>query len=168
MLNNYEKFLFEGKIIEKKFADDLIKNCGGTIIESSVKDDIKKHIDLWYVSSDNEKVSFDVKGLRKNKRNDKSFSFENTWLELKNVKGENGSLMGKQDYIAFEHIDKWYITRRKVIYEKICEKILDKTVYDYNPNQDYKLYQRKGRKDLIVRVPMSFIIENSCKIINKT
>lgn len=85
MLNRYEKFLFEGKIIEKKFADDLIKNCGGTIIESSVKDDIKKHIDLWYVSSDNKKVSFDVKGLRKNKRNDKSFSFENTWLELKNL-----------------------------------------------------------------------------------
>ena len=42
MLNRYESFLFEGKIIEKKFADDLVKNCGGTIIESSVKDDIKR------------------------------------------------------------------------------------------------------------------------------
>lgn len=168
MLNRYERFLFEGKITEKNFADDLIKSFGGTVIESSVKDDIKKHIDLWYISSNNKKVSFDVKGLRKKKRNDKNFSTEYTWLELKNVKGENGSLMGEQDYIVFEHIDKWLITRRKVIYEKICEKIIDKTVYDYNPNKDYKLYQRKGRKDLIIRVPMSFIIENTCKIINKT
>lgn len=169
MLNPYRKFLNEGKEIEKKFATDLINNCGGKVIESSVQEDVKKHIDLWYVSPDNgKKSSFDVKGLRKNERVDNVVSTENTWLEFINVKGDNGSLMGEQDYIAFEGLDKWYITRRKELYEQVCKKIVDSTVYNYNPKENYKLYQRKGRKDLITRVPMSFIIENSCKIINKS
>ena len=165
---DYKQFLKEGKVTENRFANDLISNCGGEIIESSKQEDIKKHIDLWYISSDNKKVSFDVKGLRKNERTDSNFSLENTWLEFKNVKGNPGSLMGEQDYIAFEGFDKWYITRRKVLYEKVCEKVVDKTIYNYNPKENYKLYQRKGRQDLIIRVPITFIIENSCKIINKT
>ena len=36
-----------------------------------------------------------------------------------------------------------------------------------NPNENFKLYQRSGRKDLITRVPFSFIEENTVKYIMK-
>ena len=43
----------------------------------------------------------------------------------------------------------------------------DSTLYKYNPQQDFCYYQRSGRKDIITRVPITFIIDNARKIIPK-
>lgn len=165
---NYTQFLKEGKIVEKNFGNDLLIECGGEVKSATLNEDINKHIDVWWKPNNKDKwFSFDVKGLRKNNRKDNNFSFENTWLEVKNTSGNPGSLLGEQDYMVFETLDSWIISRRYILLEQLRLKISDKNIYRKNPNEDFKMYQRKNRNDLIVRVPMNFIIENSCKIIKK-
>ena len=163
-----QEFLLKGKKVESNFAKDLLNECGGEIKISSKHEDISKHIDLWWKPLNKDKwVSFDVKGLRKNKRHNNDFSYENTWLEVKNTSGNPGSLLGEEIYMAFETKDKWIISRREVLLENLRGKIVDRIIYNFNPDADFKMYQRKDRKDLIIRVPLSFIEENSCKIIKK-
>jgi hypothetical protein len=163
-----QEFLLKGKKVESNFAKDLLTECGGEIKSSTKYEDISKHIDLWWKPLDKDKwVSFDVKGLRKNKRYNNDFSYENTWLEVKNTSGNPGSLLGEEIYMAFETKDKWIISRREVLLENLRGKIVDRIIYNFNPDEDFKMYQRKDRKDLIIRVPLSFIEENSCKIIKK-
>jgi hypothetical protein len=163
-----QEFLLKGKKVESNFAKDLLTECGGEIKSSTKYEDISKHIDLWWKPIDKDKwVSFDVKGLRKNKRYNNDFSYENTWLEVKNTSGNPGSLLGEEIYMAFESKDKWIISRREVLLENLRGKIVDRIIYNFNPDEDFKMYQRKDRKDLIIRVPLSFIEENSCKIIKK-
>ena len=163
-----QEFLLKGKKVESNFAKDLLTECGGEIKFSTKYEDISKHIDLWWKPLNKDKwVSFDVKGLRKNKRYNNDFSYENTWLEVKNTSGNPGSLLGEEIYMAFETKDKWIISRREVLLENLREKIVDTMIYNFNPDEDFKMYQRKERKDLIIRVPLSFIEENSCKIIKK-
>ena len=166
--NIIQEFLLNGKKVESDFAKDLLNECGGEIKISSKHEDISKHIDIWWKPKDKDKwVSFDVKGLRKNKRDDNDFSYENTWLEVKNTSGNPGSLLGEENYMVFETKDKWLISRRLVLLEKLRGQIVDKIIYNFNPNENFKMYQRKNRKDLIIRVTLSFIEENSCKIIKK-
>lgn len=163
-----QEFLLKGKKVESNFAKDLLTECGGEIKFSTKYEDISKHIDLWWKPIDKDKwFSFDVKGLRKNKRYNNDFSYENTWLEVKNTSGNPGSLLGEEIYMAFETKDKWIISRREVLLENLRGKIVDRIIYNFNPDEDFKMYQRKDRKDLIIRVPLSFIEENSCKIIKK-
>lgn len=161
-------FLSEGKKVENNFANDLLNECGGEIKVASKYEDIIKHIDLWWKPNDKDKwVSFDVKGLRRDSRNSDSVSYENTWLEIKNTSGNPGSLLGEQIYLAFETKQYWIITRREHLLNELRKNIVDKTIYNINPYENFKMYQRKDRKDLIVRVPLSFIEVNSCKKIKK-
>lgn len=54
-------FLKLGKQTEKEFAQVLTNTLGGTITNTSKKDDIFKHIDLYWNG-----VGIDVKGLKEN------------------------------------------------------------------------------------------------------
>ena len=165
--NTVNNFYKDGCIAENVFASDLMKSEGGCVCPSSQMDDINNHIDLFW-SDGKKKCSFDVKGARKKSRYDNEVSYDTTWLELKNVNGLEGSLLGKQDYIAFELKDQWAIVRRKQLLDATLKKLEDKTIYTTNPNEDFKLYQRSGRQDLIVRVPYEFIKSNTSKFIAKT
>ena len=164
--NITKEYYQSGKIAEESFCKDLMRSEGGIVMPSTKNDDINNHIDLFWIINE-KKCSFDVKGARKNSRSDNKVSYDTTWLEFKNVHGNDGSLLGREDYIAFELEDKWAITRRKKLLENLINLITDKQIYSYNPNENFKLYQRSGRQDLIVRVPVSFIEENSVKFITK-
>ena len=167
--NVVKYYLAEGKKVESNFIKDLMTQLGGEVRFSSKNDDIYKHIDVYWKPIDKNKwFSFDVKGLRKNNRYDTNFSLETTWLEIKNVYGEPGSLKGQAHYIVFEHNKTWLIVNREKLLNELRKNVKDKTIYNVNPKTNFKMYQRKNRKDLIVRVPMSFIIENTNKIIEKT
>jgi hypothetical protein len=162
------EFLSKGKENEANFAKSLIISEGGILHPVSKTDDIKKHIDVIWSKSNNGKLcTFDVKGARKNKRSDKDITYDTTWLELQNVNGKPGSLYGEQDYFAFELEHKWVIVRREELLQALLNEIKDDTLYTINPQENFKKYQRKGRKDIIVRVPMSFIEKNSRKYISK-
>ena len=161
-----KKYYSLGQIAEQVFASDLVKSEGGDIIKPTQDEDINDHIDRFW-EKDGKTCSFDVKGARKKSRQDNTVSYDTTWLEFKNVHGNNGSLLGRQNYIVFEMENKWAIVRRKQLLSAVTERIVDKTVYNQNPNENFKLYQRSGRKDLITRVPFSFIEENTVKYIMK-
>lgn len=162
------EYLAKGKELEAQFSNALLLSEGGQLLSVSQNDDIKKHIDVrWHPVNKSKPCTFDVKGLKKNNRSDTNLSYNKTWLEFKNVNGEPGSLYGKQDYFAFELKDEWAIVRREELLKNTLNNIKDNTIYTVNPYQDFLYYQRNGRQDKIVRVPISFIIENARKIIPK-
>jgi len=125
----------EGKKAENKFADLMIKR-GNTCVKSSRSDDINNHIDFYV----NDK-GVDVKGNR---------HLETIWLELKNVRGDDGWLLGKAKYIVFDvvELNSFCFFDRHELYlfvSNITEIAESKKDY-------MKLYTREGRKDVIVKV----------------
>ena len=166
--NIISEYLNKGKENEALFGKCLLESEGGTLYPISETDDMEKHIDIKWKGDNYHRIcTFDVKGARKNKRSDKMSTYNNTWLEFQNVNGKLGSLYGEQDYFAFELEQAWAIVRREEILKNTLNNIKDNTIYTVNPNKDFLYYQRNGRKDKIVRVPMSFIVENARKIIPK-
>ena len=131
----YQYSFKQGNDAEKKFKD-LMELRGNICIKSSRSDDINKHID-FYVNQ----FSVDVKGNR---------HLETIWLELKNVKGNKGWLEGEADYIVFDVVELksfcFFNTEKLFNYVKDIKEIA-KDKKDYN-----KLYTRKERKDVLVKV----------------
>lgn len=167
-----KKFFEEGKVVQSEFAECLIKDKGGEIREATESEDMFKHIDLFWNPhmKGKRECSFDVKGMKKVNRLDESKTNTSTWLELQNVNGQKGSLLGDADYISFESNEGWYIANRKKLLFKLMESLITYDVEIKPPNIKpvyFKKYQRQGRKDIIVLVPMSFIIENSQVMIPK-
>ena len=164
-----KQYVNAGKFVEECFSKDLLSDSGGEVKFATAKEDMQQHIDLfWRANNANKWASFDVKGMKKETRSDKNVSPHITWLELKNVNGDKGSLMGDANYMVFEAQDVWYLVRRQELLNKLLGKMVDNTIYEENPGADFKYYQRKNRKDLIVRVPFSFITDNAVKTVKKT
>jgi len=156
----YKEFS-EGKITEKQMARLFVK-----VVESSKEQDIKEHWDLEVLYKNSLK-KIDVKGLKKQNRYD-AFPNENFhWVELENVLGgkHSGWVYGKADYISFETTDYWIMVDRLVlvnfIEKKIVGKIIEKT------KDPYTLYQRNGRKDVVVKVKTIDLIRICDDILNK-
>ena len=115
-------------------------------------EDVNLHVDFW-CESNNKRYGIDVKGLRKNKRNDKDYDDTINWIELINVQGKNGWVYGKASYIAFLTKKSLLLVSRKKLAKTIEEKINGKDIVHINPNEYYVPYQRNGRLDKIVKVP---------------
>lgn len=165
----YKGFLVKGKKVEERFAIDLAKAEGGNTIPSTKEEDINKHIDVKWIPPKGRPCTFDVKGLKKNNRSDTDVSAENTWVEFMNVRGELGWLYGEEDYISFETPEEWLVVKRDEFADKCSASAKNNgRVATVNPNQDFILYQRNGRGDVIMRIPYTFVKENAVKIIAKT
>lgn len=139
---------------DEDFVMKLTKEKWGGIVRKALpKEDWYDHIDFfWKADDDSEEIGFDVKGLRKHNRSDKDFNDTITWIELTNVKGFKGSIYGKAKYLAFITNDSIiYIPREKII-TFVEEKIKGKETVHTCPNECYIPYNRKNRKDLIVKV----------------
>ena len=104
-------------------------------------------------------IGIDVKGVKKNSRNDTEYDDTIHWLELKNVGGEPGWLYGKAEYIAFRTFTKIVFVKRDKLLSFALERIKDKEVVDYNPKECYVPYSRKGRADLILKANITDLEE---------
>lgn len=166
-MNWQKSFLAEGKKKEDEFARCLIASCGGTVEPASRSEDIDGHIDLTWFPPKGRKCTFDVKGARKNSRNDSDTSEDNTWVEIRSVKGWIGSLLGREDYVAFETEAQWLIARRQDLAEACISSIKENKIYTENPNENFLLYSRADRKDIIMRIPISLVEKISCRKIEK-
>lgn len=161
--------------VEDAFIQDWILQEGGTMRKASLTEDTQEHKDVFWNRGDGSReYSFDVKGGRKKSRQDENISWETTWLELQNVKGEPGSLYGKADYFAFETQNEWLIARRSQLLKELLKEMSGDTEIrtensKENPLPCYKRYQRAqwGRKDIIVKVPIGFIEKCTVKHIRK-
>jgi len=124
-----------GNDAEQKFKS-LIEQRGIQCIEASKDENIHKKID-FFVSG----KGIDVKGNK---------HLDCIWLEIFNVRGNRGWLFGDSDYIAIEIIElnSFCVFPTKDLAEytnRFTETTQDKTEY-------YKLYTRKDRLDVIVKV----------------
>lgn len=154
-----QKMYLQGLEDEKLVMEVTKKKFGGDVRKTTRNEDVKEHIDFWWISDDGNEYGFDVKGVKKNNRTDSKGNDTINWIELLNVQGNPGWVYGNAKYIAFlTHTTVLYVPRKKLA-SYIEEKIKGKKLSLTNPSDCYIPYQRYGRKDMIVKVPTSDLIE---------
>jgi len=151
-MNNKEFII--GKLKEKDFA-----NLFEDVSLPKKEEDIYEHWDLKI------ETKIDVKSLKKESRGDLTYNENFHWVELKNVLGKLSWLYGKADYFAFETEDYWIMVDKLSLQEFIEQRCKGKSVG--SSKDPYELYQRKNRKDVIVKVKTLDLIFISTKIISK-
>ena len=143
----------DGESAEQKFAAVLSNVDTASMIEN-----IHEHWDLK-----DKKFKYDVKSMKRWNRSDKDPTDRIHFIEFKNVRGHKGWLYGKADYIVFETRSYWILVGRDKLQNWIegfqMELSTDKEIY--------KLYSRKGRKDLMTIVPTMDLIAISDGLIKK-
>jgi len=136
-------FFDKGKKAERRFGELV------GIPESDYatkEEDMYEHWDLKYK---NKKI--DVKGLKKLHRNDINPNEDWNWIELTNVWGDTGWLYGKADQFAFETYNYWILVSKDKL-QKHIEKYVDKTILYTDERKPYRIFNRKGRKDVITPI----------------
>lgn len=118
------------------------------------------HIDFILVDKNDATHLIDVKARKKTSRSSSEFSDDLVWIELKNVQGNSGWLYGTSDFIAFEREDDFVIVPRKNL-TILCDRLISKDVVEKSTEALYKLYTRKGRKDLLSIIKMSDILNGT-------
>ena len=147
-------FYLNGRLDEDFVIDAVRHTLGGKCWKSTKKEDVYDHIDFWWDSPRKGIIGIDVKGLNKSSRKDNSFDNTIHWLELKNVKGEDGWLKGKAEYIAFRTLDDIIFVKREKLLSFALECIKGKEVVYNTPKECYVPYKRLkyGRDDLSLKV----------------
>jgi len=134
----YDKCYSDGNYFEELFKKKVL-DLGHKFKESSSEDNWKRHIDC-YVDG----YGVDVKGNR---------HLKTIWLELVNVKGNNGWLRGDAMYIAMhiKELDCFSIFYRKDLLQFVLQNVCDETT---NKNDYLMFYTREkwGKKDVVVKV----------------
>lgn len=129
-----QPFLNKGRLVEQAFAQ-LLDNPK---FASSAEDQLE-HWD----------VKFDVKGLKKIKRNDSETNEHIHWLEIKGITGKPGWAYGEAEFFVFELQKYWVVVSRQDLQDFIAENIIKE--FTQQPTL-YKLYRRQGRLDIITMV----------------
>ena len=130
-----------GKEVEALFAQRL-----PLVRWSTVEEDTKLHFDGIFII-DGQEARVDIKGHRATHRGESRGDM--CWVELANVSGNRGWLFGAADIIAFQFYDDWLLISREKLITFILSRLSAKEV----GKKPYCLYQRDGRKDIIVMVP---------------
>lgn len=141
------EYLFAKHLDSPRFATD--------------QEDMEEH---WDVMSGGG-TKYDVKAMKKWRRNDPEATDRIHFIELRNVNGELGWIYGEADYIAFETRAYWIIVPRKKLM-LFVEAATENSEQSLKPAV-YRLYQRSGRKDLMTVVPTVDLLAISEEIIKK-
>ncbi len=151
-MNNKEFII--GKLTETEFAK-LFNN----VTPSTKEQDMYEHWDLKLTTK------IDVKAIKKENRYDTVYNENFHWVEIKNVHGKLSWLYGEADFFAFETEDYWILVDKLKLQDFMKTKMTGKKVGKVK--DPYELYQRDGRKDVIVKVKTIDLIYISTKIIKK-
>ena len=147
----------QGKRAEVCFKG-LAERRGYTVIQTSAASNMREHIDFILAMDDEpDKIAIDVKARKKVSRSSNEYDDENVWIEFNNVRGNLGWLYGKADKIAFERAFDFVLVDRESLRE-YCEATVSPVLGKSTEEAIYKSFQRKGRKDIISRVPMKDIL----------
>ena len=139
-----------GDECETKFVQ-ICKDKSYKIKKATKTQDMKEHWD--YQITRNIPLTgaclVDVKAAKRINRNNDKPDYDWTWVEIRNVRGDDGWLKGNADDIAFEQKDHFILVKRHEL-RKWCKKKIDlKTRVSTPEEAKYTLYTRKGRKDII-------------------
>ena len=143
----------KGSETENLFLEVLRRKDSKAFI-SNLQEDSLNHIDI--ITSDGK--SYDVKSRKKTSRANKETQDDLIWIEYQNVRGFRGWLFGDADYVVFERKKDFVVIPRKDLI-KVCKILVnDKRFVVESKYALYKMYQRKGRKDLLTMIKMSDIL----------
>ena len=139
----YQRSYFEGKKCEDKFVA-LMEARGHLVTPATRSDNMFKHID-FYVNN----IGIDVKGNR---------HLDCIWLELRNVRGNDGWLKGQAEFIVFdiEELSSFAFFKRVDLLTFVEENVKEYA----NTKADFmKFYTRAawGKEDLLVKVRFDHI-----------
>jgi len=148
-----------GKLTEKSLARLLKK-----VIEASEEQDKTEHWDIQG-ELDDELLKIDAKSLKRQNRYDPLPNENHHWVEYQNVRGNTGWLYGEADAFAFEVNDFFILVRKSVLQKFMEEKTKGKVLE--GSKDPYTLYQRKGRKDIVVKVKTLDLMRISFKCLEK-
>ncbi len=172
-VNKHDKDGQCSKIGHKAEADfaSLAESKGWTVSKASKRDNMYKHIDFVLRDMENfdldQCLLVDVKSRKKTSRKDKNFNDDWIWLELKNVQGKDGWLLGASTHIAFERENEFVLVPRnelftwvkKAIAERNGGKITIKCKAKNARDAKYKYYTRWNRQDLLTQVHYDDILK---------
>lgn len=161
-LSEITKEYYKNGRLDEDFVMDAVKHTLGGEVERSTKyEDINKHVDFWWYSPRKGRIGIDVKGLNKNKRGDNEYDDSIHWLELQNVKGNDGWLKGKAEYIAFRTNTNIIFVNREKLLNFALESIKNKEVVYDTPMECYVPYKRLkwGRDDLSLKALNSDLLK---------
>jgi hypothetical protein len=145
-----------GESAEQRFAQLLNKP-----VFSTPKQDMLEHWDV----EDDRGMRYDVKAIKRLRRHDEEFTDQTHYIEFRNVRGKMGWLYGLADYIVFETRRYWIVVKRRSLMG-LAEGLTEKNERSEKP-EVYKLYQRKGKKDLMTVVPTVDLLAISESTIKK-
>jgi len=162
---NYIRDISDEQLIQGKFVENIFKTKlreyfnTAEVVDATPEQDMNEHWDIQV------NLKFDVKGLKKVRRNDNKTDENFHYIELKNVQGKTGWLYGEATHFSFETDDYWIIVEKSALQEFIkikCKEKIKCTVPTL-----YQLYTRKNRKDVIVLVKTIDLMAIANFIINK-
>jgi hypothetical protein len=141
---NYSKEI--GNNTEDLFVSACTK-LGYACTKTNASIDIFDHID-FYIDRPSGRTSVDVKGNN---------TIDSIWVEFKNVRGKDGWLYGKAQYIAFDmpELNGFVMVGRNELKDR-CEEIIEKVFVGKN-EAIRKLYTRYGREDVIAQIQLNDI-----------
>jgi hypothetical protein len=132
--------------VETLFIASMLHSGGWQQVETATEhQDIFKH---WDVKING--IRYDVKAAKKINRSDSAPQYDYTWVELRNVKGLGGWLVGEAEKIAFELQDEFLLVDRIALFELITTNL--QAIVGKGP---YERYQREDRSDLLTLVPVN-------------
>jgi len=140
---NFEESMEIGRSAEQRFAATLTNP-----VFAAKDEDINDHWDVM----DSMGYRYDVKAMKKYRREDDSATDRLHWVELRNVNGKLGWLYGKAYYIAFETRSWWIVVKREDLVKFIEGAIWGQEAKIERP-KPYELYQRPERQDLMTVIP---------------
>lgn len=146
----YQSSYDEGHLAENAFQK-LAENKGYTVKMASTSQNIEEHWDLA-IQKDGVLYTVDVKGAKRNRREDKYVQNEFVWIELRNVHGKPGWLYGKADVIAFEIKGEFWLVKRNSLVQLVDKLVNKSRVASHSGDALYKVYTRKGRQDQISKI----------------
>jgi len=139
----------DSKVMGNNSQTLFVKTCekiNYKCIPSTVEEDMYSHIDYYVETPEGRLISVDVKGNNK---------LEEIWIEFNNVRGKEGWLYGKANYIAFDmpELNCFVVVGRNELRER-CEGIVEK-VFVSKSEALRKWYQRKDRFDIISKIHLT-------------
>ena len=141
---------------EEIYFSEIASKRGYQVLNAPKDVNINQHIDLYLVH-DEDVIAVDVKARKKLSRKDDNYSDDLTWIEFKNVRGNDGWLYGKADKIVFER-EKDFVLVNRLPLQNFCEQTVSEVFVDESKEAIYKRYQRPSRKDVISLVRLDDIL----------
>jgi len=160
-----QKKMYEDGLKVEDYFIELAERDGYHYIKSTRYQDRWEHWDVMLVK-DEKSGLIDVKGYKESHK--KGF----TWIEFKNVNGDDGWICGQADAIAFEREDRFDLINRFELKKFVEGKIMNPTGFVFLKPDDlseiaYHRYKRMGRQDIVIIVPFTDMEKFKMKTILK-